>query len=101
MLQEPLPTSSIEPQGVQTTGPGGLPESSKATQFLCKIIAEKPISNVVFSSRRWVFLTELPGRGHDFLLPAAHIYPVARSNMVGLRRLLDAIADTLGTPPLH
>jgi hypothetical protein len=71
------------------------------TKFLSKIIAEKPISNFVFSSRRWVFLTELPGRGHDFLLPAAQIFPVARSNMVGLRRLLDAIADTLGTLPLH
>jgi hypothetical protein len=101
MLQERLPIFSIGPPGVQTTGLAGLPESSKATNLFLKLLLEKPISNVVFSSCRWVFLTELPGRGHDFLLPAAHIFPVARSNMVGLRRLLDAIADTLGTPPLH
>ena len=44
---------------------------------------------------RWVFLTELPGKGHDFLLPASYIVPVAQSNMVGLQRLLDAIKNTL------
>jgi hypothetical protein len=37
MLQEPLPTFSIEPPEVQTTGPAGPPESSKATNFFLKL----------------------------------------------------------------
>ncbi len=38
MLQERLPTFSIGPQGVQTTGLAGLPESSKATNFFQKLL---------------------------------------------------------------
>ncbi len=83
------------------TGLAVPPESSKATKFLSKIITENAYLKCRLFFAQMGFPDGLPGRGHDFLLPAAHIFPVARSNMVGLRRLLDAIADTLGTPPLH
>ena len=62
------------------------------------------------SLSRWVFLVELPGKGHGFLLPTHHIpqvegqidglslttgSQVCRSSLAGLRGFLTALADKL------
>lgn len=44
---------------------------------------------------KWVYLIELPGKGHGFLLPPKWIQEVARSNLAGLRGLVTAISRTL------
>jgi len=44
---------------------------------------------------KWVYLIELPGKGHGFLLPPARIKAVAASSFAGLRGLVTAISRTL------
>jgi len=44
---------------------------------------------------KWVYLIELPGRRHGFLLPPKHIKHVARTSMAALHSLAAAIAETL------
>ena len=40
---------------------------------------------------RWVYLVELPGKGHGFLLPPRWIRHVGLGQMAGLRGLVTAI----------
>jgi len=44
---------------------------------------------------KWVYLIELPGKGHGFLLPPKWIKHVASSSFAGLRGLVTAISRTL------
>ena len=45
---------------------------------------------------KWVFLFELPDKGHHgFLLPARNIVPVAQGVLVGVRTAALRIANTL------
>lgn len=47
------------------------------------------------ASIKWVYLIELPGRRHGFLLPPKYIKHIARTSMAALYGMAAAIAETL------